>query len=307
MMPLERSSVFQVPFLRETSYSAIPADPNWIWIRATARRPVCYPRNMPATAKTPKRDWTRPELLKALSLYCQIPFGQFHAKNRHVIAIAHEIGRTPSSVSLKLTNFASLDPYHAARGVSGMSNASRADRAIWKEFYGRWETLATESSNSLVQEGAEAIEPEEGRPKAPGLNPPATTATRLTNVRLGQAFFRNAVVSAWGGRCALTNISEPALLRASHIRPWASHPDSRLDPTNGLCLNSLHDAAFDRGLIAFSDRFELQLSKRLRKSLPPDIYEDLFASKEGIPLRMPDRFIPSLDSLTYHRSTVFCP
>jgi predicted restriction endonuclease len=58
----------------------------------------------------------------------------------------------------------------------------------------------------------------------------------------------------WGGRCALTGITEPALLRASHIVPWADCADEqRLDVHNGLLLSSLWDAAFDAGLVSFAD------------------------------------------------------
>ena len=255
-----------------------------------------------------RRDWTRAELLKALSLYCQIPFGQFHSKNRHVIALAADIGRTPSSVSLKLTNLASLDPYHKARGVSGMSNASRGDRSVWDEFYGRWDTLAEASTESLVRE-ANKEEPALAEPTLvlPRRDPAATEGVRAVTVRIGQAFFRNAVLAAWGDRCAITDISEPGLLRASHIRPWSSHPESRLDLSNGLCLNALHDAAFDRGLITFSDRFELKLSKGLRQTVPASVYAEMFAKKEGTPLRSPDRFGPSGEAMEHHRRTVFCP
>jgi putative restriction endonuclease len=58
----------------------------------------------------------------------------------------------------------------------------------------------------------------------------------------------------WGSRCPLTGITEPALLRASHIVPWADSTDEqRLDVYNGLLLSALWDAAFDGGLVSFAD------------------------------------------------------
>ena len=58
----------------------------------------------------------------------------------------------------------------------------------------------------------------------------------------------------WGSRCPLTGIAEPALLRASHIVPWAECTDAqRPDVHNGLLLSALWDAAFDRGLVSFAD------------------------------------------------------
>jgi predicted restriction endonuclease len=58
----------------------------------------------------------------------------------------------------------------------------------------------------------------------------------------------------WEGCCPLTGIADPALLRASHIVPWAECSDEqRLDVHNGLLLSALWDAAFDKGLISFTD------------------------------------------------------
>src|SRR3977135_1680410 len=68
------------------------------------------------------------------------------------------------------------------------------------------------------------------------------------------SIFRDALMDYWGGRCPLTGITEPALLRASHIVPWAECDDAqRLDVHNGLLLSALWDAAFDAGLISFAD------------------------------------------------------
>ena len=85
---------------------------------------------------------------------------------------------------------------------------------------------------------------------------PATTeAERLTIQRIGQDLFRAALMQVWGARCPLTGITDPALLRASHIKPWAdcTLTEERLDPMNGLLLSALWDAAFDRGLVGFTD------------------------------------------------------
>ena len=59
----------------------------------------------------------------------------------------------------------------------------------------------------------------------------------------------------WEGRCSLSGIADRALLRASHIVPWADCDSDavRLDVHNGLLLSALWDAAFDRGLVTFDD------------------------------------------------------
>jgi hypothetical protein len=85
--------------------------------------------------------------------------------------------------------------------------------------------------------------------------PRTTEAERLVVQRIGQDKFRDALMSFWNGRCPLTGISDPALLRASHIIPWADCDTDaeRLDVNNGLLLSSLWDAAFDSGCVTFDD------------------------------------------------------
>ena len=83
--------------------------------------------------------------------------------------------------------------------------------------------------------------------------PQKTEAERLVVQRIGQQIFRDALIDHWGG-CPITGITDPALLRASHIVPWAEcEAAQRLDVHNGLLLSALWDAAFDAGLVSFAD------------------------------------------------------
>ncbi len=54
--------------------------------------------------------WTRDQQLAVLRLYFRLPFGKLHRGNPEIVALAQALGRTPSSVSMKACNFASLDP-----------------------------------------------------------------------------------------------------------------------------------------------------------------------------------------------------
>ncbi|HEY7300510.1 MAG TPA: HNH endonuclease [Xanthobacteraceae bacterium] len=94
--------------------------------------------------------------------------------------------------------------------------------------------------------------------------PQTTEAERLIIQRIGQDVFREALMAYWGSRCPLTGIAEPALLRASHIVPWAECTDAqRLDVHNGLLLSALWDAAFDHGLVSFADDGSVLASPQL--------------------------------------------
>ena len=93
----------------------------------------------------------------------------------------------------------------------------------------------------------------------------ATDAERVVKQRIGQARFRAALLEFWDGRCPLTGIDDPALLRASHIVPWAEcETDAqRLDVHNGLLLSALWDAAFDAHLVGFDATGRAVASPRL--------------------------------------------
>jgi putative restriction endonuclease len=92
-----------------------------------------------------------------------------------------------------------------------------------------------------------------------------TEADRIQKVRIGQDRFRDALMTYWHSSCPLTGISNPALLRASHIVPWAKcdSDEQRLDVHNGLLLSSLWDAAFDAGLVTFDELGRAVASPRL--------------------------------------------
>jgi len=91
-----------------------------------------------------------------------------------------------------------------------------------------------------------------------------TEILRSVTVRRGQDFFRNAVLAAYRGRCCITGLPARDLLRASHIIPWRTDVKSRLDPTNGLCLNALYDVAFDVGLLTVDEGLKVVFSRGLR-------------------------------------------
>ena len=115
--------------------------------------------------------------------------------------------------------------------------------------------------------------------------PRTTEAERLVIQRVGQNVFRDALLVYWGGRCAVTGVTEPRLLRASHIKPWArcESDAERLDVYNGLLLAAHLDAAFDAGLISFTDEgailFSSQFAQEDRDAL--GIYDRLALRRVG--------------------------
>lgn len=93
----------------------------------------------------------------------------------------------------------------------------------------------------------------------------------------------------------------PELLIASHIIPWGEDTARRADPSNGICLNTLHDKAFDRHLITFDEDYRVVVSKVLKSKESPDFQSHNFAQMEGHVLQLPHRFLPDQVALSRHR------
>jgi len=245
-------------------------------------------------------NWTEHELLIVMNLYCRLPFGQCNSRNKLVNEVAGKMDRTAGSISRKLGNIASLDPRHQARGVGGLPNSSKLDRKVWAEFQNNWSAMANKSQVAFeaLMGGtvSEKTVPDIEQPSGP------SEVERMTKTRRLQTFFRNVVLSSYENRCALTGIAVPQLLIASHIIPWSENENRRADPTNGLCLNVLHDKAFDRHLITFDEDYRLVVSGILRKNDIPEFQAANFVKLEGATLTLPHRFAPDHHALEEHRN-----
>jgi hypothetical protein len=253
--------------------------------------------------------WSRDELLIVLSLYHKLRFGQFDQRQPVIVCLAKKLGRTPSSVAMKLSNLASLDPVLKLRGIDGLKGASRLDREMWDEYHEqpadmvplaqeRFDALFVESDNETTEVISSMGVFRATKPPVDG-----TEALGMTKQRRGQGYFRDVVLNNYDNRCALTGLPIRELLVASHILPWAGHEVHRLDVCNGIALDRLHDAAFDQGLIGFDDELRLLLSTRLKKRLPQQALSISFEAYESHLLHLSaDAIPPDLGFLAQHRT-----
>ena len=249
----------------------------------------------------PRRDWTREELIVAFNLYCKIPFGRIHIRNPLVIELAKAIGRTPSALSWKLANFARLDPALRKRNIAGASHGARAEVEIWNEFNADWEGLAFESERLLENMTGGARDDGESAQQFPE----GRTREAIVRARVNQGFFRAAVLAAYGGQCCITGLSVPQLLNASHIVPWSVDVKNRTNPRNGLCLNAIHDRAFDCGLLTVTADLKVRLSPRIEVSAKDRATQEFLCRFENTPVTPPRRFVPDVEFLLYHNENVF--
>lgn len=258
------------------------------------------------------KRWTREELLVALNLYHKLTFGQLHARHPAIVALAEKLERGANSVAMKLVNLASLDPALKLRGIKGLDGASELDRTVWNEFHADLNETVPASEEAMrelfgagVGDELEVL-PKEGIRirKGPPSGPTEIFAT--TKHRGGQDYFRDVVLNNFGGRCGVSQLAVRDLLIASHILPWGTHPQHRLNVRNGLSLSRLHDAAFDQGLITFDEQMRMKLSPRLKAALPQKAIANNFAAYEGEALSLPDdAVLPDLEFLAEHRTRKF--
>jgi len=211
------------------------------------------------------KAWERYEQMLALELYCRTPFGLISQRNTEIITLAKKLGRTPSSVSLKMANFSALDPTVKQRG---MGNYSKSDAVVWEEFF--------DDPSAFLDSVAEF------------------TARIDTSIEIDREF-PETLLTAYGGKCGITQIEQPQLLVASHIKPWSKDPRNRLNPRNGILLNALHDRAFDSGLISFEDNLDIIISPQLKIH---EMARPFFGERT---LVAPEKFGPDPVFLKYHR------
>lgn len=254
------------------------------------------------------RSWTNPERLAAMYLYCQTPFGRLHARNPEIIALAERMGRSASSLAMKLTNFASLDPEQQRRGIKGLRGASEGDRAIWQDFHANWSRMVESSARAYEAYLAPAVPPDplvvRERSELRAWGGGATTVERTVAARRGQDWFRATLLAGFEGSCCVSGCNVESMLVASHIVPWAQAEELRLNPHNGLLLSAIHDRAFESGDLAIDDDYRVLVAAPLRRSAN-DFLQQAVVRYHGQPLRMPQRFAPDPALLRQHREARF--
>lgn len=245
--------------------------------------------------------WTREHTLAAFHLYTLLPFGRLHQHAPEIRQLAEWEGRTPSSVAMKLVNFASLDPQIVASGRAGLSGATNQDRELWAALQQNWDAVATEAGDAyaalalghgvhadseLLQD--EGMEIEEGR-----------TRSAIVQVRVNQARFRKAVLASYNATCCISGLQHDKLVIASHIVPWSEDTTNRLNPQNGLCLSALHDRAFDQGLLAVMPDYTIRVSASFLEAPLPFVRASL-SIYHNRKISLPERLRPNPVFLELH-------
>ena len=249
--------------------------------------------------------WNYDETLLAFELYCRTPFGKITERNKEIIELATLLNRTPTALKMKMYNLARLDPEEQARGIVSLNHGSKLEQRIWEDF-----TIDSENVILKVAQLRELLISKHGKnlSEQEVLEiPVGGEKEAIVKQRLGQRFFRNAILSAYGYKCCVTGVNVPKFLIASHIKPWKdSSAQEKTNPRNGLCLNALHDRAFDQGYITISKGYKILVHDRFKHNREIDeVTRNFIILKEGTEIMLPDKFRPSKEYLEYHNEIRF--
>ncbi len=247
--------------------------------------------------KVNQKLWTRDEVLVAINLYHQLSFGQLHSRNKLIIQVAEKLGRTSNSLALKLVNLASLD---TSLERKGMSNYSKLDKEIWNEFYLTPEKTVFESEILISK-----IIPEEVEFNIDEVKNKKTETERIIISRVNQSFFRKSILASYENKCCISGLNINSLLIASHIIPWNKDELNRLNPCNGICLNSLYDKAFDKGYITINSNYEIIISQQIFNLEKTEYINNAFIRLNKTKIELPKKFLPKREFLEYHNDLIF--
>ena len=259
----------------------------------------------------PRHNWSREETMMAFALYCILKPNECDDKGLDVRRLASVLGRSASSVTLKIWNIAAHDDNRRASGRVGMTHGSKLDALVW-EWYAASGDAFMSQCIELLQDALVRAEHIPG-PLATDRTSHLETATHLllgeeravtVLQRVNQSYFRHSLLENYRRTCCITGIKLEPLLLASHIKPWKmSTPIEKTAASNGLLLNAFHDRAFDQGLITVDDDYRIVVAHTyVEHSVPNDKWLYGF---EGRRIALPSINPPSPEFLDYHHRHVF--
>ncbi|MDO5853349.1 MAG: HNH endonuclease [Thermoplasmata archaeon] len=266
--------------------------------------------------------YTEDELTLVLGLYKTLDKRDIDEENPRIKALSEFMevsgtgpqgrGRSPTSIKAKMGNFLAIDPDY---GGMGRSHGGKLDAVVWNRYQGNGfanladavleiESRLTEGYSTGVHlfEGDVTSECEVG----------GRTRAYMVKARINQGIFRNRILGSYDETCCISGLKEPMMLVASHIKPWAACDEGsaeRLDPCNGLCLNSFLDRAFDRGLFTVGKDNEVKVSPALlaEEARKETAMTELLCRYDGTTIKEPraSQYDPNPVYLKFHRDNIF--
>lgn len=240
------------------------------------------------------KPWTEDEFILALELYFRIPFGSINKANPDIIKLANLLGRTPSSVGMRLSNYAHLDPNVKANGLSG---GGKNCIVYWEKYANNLPQLKIDAALCRIR----IVENIESSLHIQRIKDVDRLVEDMYDFR-----FQDMVLSNYSKKCAITGMAIPSLVTACHIIPTSVDDENNLKADNGLCLTILHAKAFVDGLIGIDSDYRLHISSTLKKYAFANGYATNFKRYDNMLLSFSNVISkPNPEYLEWHMNTVF--
>lgn len=240
--------------------------------------------------------WTEEDVIVAYALYCITPYGQIKASNKLIQQVAAGFSHSIGSLIMRMQNFAAIDPNLDRKGFG---HVAKLDKKIFEEFKHDWGSLSfrAEAITKLSLFNADPIN---------GARPISSLHDHK-KVSRERAFFRASVFAAYSNKCCISGVKVPRLLVASHIKPYKKCRDSseRVNPSNGLLLNSFYDKCFDSGLITIDKEYRVRMSSQILKQKDNKFISNNLIAYDNKVIVLPTKFYPEKEFIEYHNDIVF--
>ena len=243
-------------------------------------------------------NWSFNETKVALYILLNVD-DRYHSKlNPLIKEIADDLGRTPSSIVMKIENLR----YLITDGSSGLPNGSKMDKEVTDDYFNNQEHFFSDYGELIDFASSD------NRYNARDLDKNGTLGKdilREVKVRVNQHRFREKILKKFNSRCLLSGVSQKELLIASHIIPWSKSAEhEKLDVNNGICLSYIYDHLFDKGYISFNENYEIIVSSKLNDD-NNTITQNLIDSIVNKKFDFPNKSIELQNNLLYHHTNLF--
>ncbi|AKD58248.1 restriction endonuclease [Spirosoma radiotolerans] len=243
--------------------------------------------------------WTREQLLAVFNLYLKLPPSKLDPSNYEIKKLASLIGKSDSSVAVRLNNFAFVDPYNQQHGMIGLEEGAEQIRSIWNGFMANQEDTIYESEQIVASYQDKTLEEIYTDTAFQVSDLKGDYKIRSIKTRVNQNVFRKIILKTYSNRCAISGLNQPELLIAGHIVPWAVNKEERLNPENGICLSHLYDRAYETGLICIDTDYKVLISRRLKQEVSKDFFQRFFGHFEHKSIQLPKTYQPKKEFLEY--------
>ena len=199
---------------------------------------------------------------------------------------------------MKIGNIGRLDPDLKRQGISGLVHGAKMEEEVWNEFYGNPELLAFESEKIIARLTNQSIE------MCTSIRtddlPQGRERSVIIKQRVNQSFFRSTVMSAYNFHCCISGVNIAELLEACHIVDWSQDERNRVNPKNGLCMNSFFHKAYDKHLLGITPDMRIVVSEELLQGSTEISFFNYLKTIDGKKILLPDKFLPQKELLEIH-------